>query len=100
MPAHRSDCHGRPTPITAWWSDSHLTSAVWKRSGGSLTGSDALADALTGGMSSDRQGRGVIGLLVVQGAGLNLAYLNETASEVGLDELLSRALAQAELEEG
>jgi hypothetical protein len=52
----------------------------------------------SGDMSSDRQWRDVIGLLVVQGSGLNLAYLNETAREVGLDELLSRALVQAELD--
>jgi hypothetical protein len=51
-----------------------------------------------GDMNSDRQWRDVIGLLVVQGAGLNLAYLNETARKVGLDELLTRALAHAELE--
>jgi hypothetical protein len=39
-----------------------------------------------------------MGLLLVQGATLNLTYLEETAREVGLDELLAEALARAELE--
>jgi len=51
-----------------------------------------------GGGSSERQWRDVLGLLLVQGAALDLAYLEETAREVGLDDLLAEALAQAELE--
>ena len=50
-----------------------------------------------GGMKSDRQWRDVVGILTVQGDGLDLDDLRETARTLGLDELLNAALDEAEL---
>jgi len=46
---------------------------------------------------SDRQWNDVLGVLKVQGAALDLAYLNEWARELGLTDLLRRALDDAGL---
>lgn len=48
-----------------------------------------------GGSSSDRQWRDVLGLLRVSGAHLDLRYLQLTATELGLDDLLALALAES-----
>jgi len=50
-----------------------------------------------GGGVSDRQWNDVLGVLKVQGAALDLAYLNEWARELGLTDLLRRALDDAGL---
>lgn len=50
---------------------------------------------LGGGSASDRQWRDVIGLLRVSGELLDHRYLRDTAHELGLDELLSRAIAES-----
>lgn len=47
-------------------------------------------------MTSDRQWRDVIGLLTVQGDSMDRVYLEETARSVGLAELLTRALDEAD----
>lgn len=47
---------------------------------------------------SDRRRRDVVDLLVVQGTTLNLAYLDPTAHEAGLDELFASVLSHADLE--
>ncbi len=48
-----------------------------------------------GGSTSDRQWRDVLGLLAVGAGTLDLDYLRETASEVGLTDLLILATADA-----
>ncbi len=48
-----------------------------------------------GGSVSDRQWRDVLGLLTVGGDALEVDYLHETAAEVGLSDLLERAVAAA-----
>jgi hypothetical protein len=48
-----------------------------------------------GGGVSDRQWGDVLGVLKVQGNGLDFAYLRRWAAELGLTELLSRALIDA-----
>jgi len=50
-----------------------------------------------GGEMSDRQWNDVIGVLKVQGATLDRAYLEEWARELGLKDLLHRALDDAGL---
>ena len=47
-----------------------------------------------GGESSDRQWRDVLGVVRVQGARLDRAYLDDGASRLGVSDLLTRALAQ------
>ena len=49
----------------------------------------------TGDEVSDRQWRDVLGVLKVQGASLDLAYLERTAVILGLSELLARARSEA-----
>ena len=44
---------------------------------------------------SDRQWRDALGIIAVQAGALDLAYLRRTASELGLSDLLDRALAEA-----
>ncbi len=48
-----------------------------------------------GGRVSDRQWRDILGVLKVQGASLDLAYLERTATILGLSELLARARSEA-----
>jgi hypothetical protein len=48
-----------------------------------------------GGGVSDRQWRDVLGVLKVQGGGLEYPYLTRTADELGLADLLGRALSEA-----
>ena len=48
-----------------------------------------------GGRISDRQWRDVLGVLKVQGGGLDLDYLERIAADLGLSELLSRARSEA-----
>jgi hypothetical protein len=50
-----------------------------------------------GGGVSDRQWNDVLGVLKVQGAALDRAYLDEWARELGLTALLSRAIDEAGL---
>jgi hypothetical protein len=52
---------------------------------------------LQGGRVSDRQWNDVLGVLKVQGATLDRAYLGEWARELGLTDLLQRALQDAGL---
>lgn len=48
-----------------------------------------------GGRVSDRQWRDVLGVLKVQGTGLDFAYLERAASTLGLSESLARARSEA-----
>jgi hypothetical protein len=48
-----------------------------------------------GGFVSERQWRDVLGVLKVQGTSLDRAYLSRWASELGLSDLLARALDEA-----
>jgi len=50
-----------------------------------------------GGGMSDRQWNDVLGVLKVQGATLDRSYLNEWARELGITDLLHRALDDAGL---
>jgi len=47
-----------------------------------------------GGESSDRQWRDVLGVLKVQSGALDLDYLRDTAKELGLEDLLKRAMSE------
>lgn len=49
-----------------------------------------------GGQVSERQWRDVLGVLKVQAGGLDLAYLRRWAIELGVADLLERAMAEAE----
>jgi hypothetical protein len=51
----------------------------------------------TGGSVSDRQWRDVLGILFVRGPALDLAYLDETARQLELSDLLELALRDASL---
>jgi hypothetical protein len=48
----------------------------------------------TGG-TSERQWNDVLGVLAVQGQALDFDYLTDSAKELGLEELLDRAIAEA-----
>lgn len=48
-----------------------------------------------GGEVSERQWRDVLEVMVVQGDGLHLAYLRQEAEQMGLGDLLARALNEA-----
>jgi len=50
---------------------------------------------MTGG-TSERQWSDVLGVLAVQGEALDFEYLNDSARKLGLEELLSRARAEAD----
>ncbi|MCX5647256.1 MAG: hypothetical protein NTZ17_21625 [Phycisphaerae bacterium] len=49
----------------------------------------------TGG-TSERQWNDVLGVLAVQGKSLDFEYLTDSARKLGLEELLSRAMAEAD----
>jgi hypothetical protein len=51
--------------------------------------------SMTGG-TSERQWNDVLGVLMVQGQALDFEYLTDTAKELGLEELLKRAIAEAD----
>jgi len=51
-----------------------------------------------GGEVSDRQWQDVVGVLRVQRGGLDLAYLRHWATELGVADLLEKALSEADLE--
>jgi hypothetical protein len=51
--------------------------------------------SMTGG-TSERQWSDVLGVLAVQGEALDFEYLNDSARKLGLEELLSRARAEAD----
>ncbi len=51
--------------------------------------------SMTGG-TSERQWNGVLGVLAVQGESLDFEYLKDSARKLGLEELLDRAIAEAE----
>lgn len=75
--------HDDPTPIyVASAEDTVLSKLQWYRDGGSV---------------SDRQWNDVLGVLKVQGATLDRAYLEAWARELGLTDLLRRALEDAGL---
>jgi hypothetical protein len=48
-----------------------------------------------GGEISDRQWRDVLGVLKVQGQRLDLAYMRQMATGLGVQDLLERALAKS-----
>jgi hypothetical protein len=52
-----------------------------------------------GGEVSDRQWRDVLGVLKVQATTLELDYLKRVAADLGLSELVTRALSEAGLED-
>jgi hypothetical protein len=51
-----------------------------------------------GGETSDRQWRDVLGVLKARGPGLDHAYLDQWAPELGVSDLLSRSMREAGLE--
>lgn len=73
---------GKTTFYMASAEDTVLAKLQWYRDGGSV---------------SDRQWNDVLGVLKVQGAALDRAYLREWAQELRLTDLLLRALAEAGL---
>lgn len=50
---------------------------------------------MTGG-TSERQWSDVLGVLAVQGESLDFEYLKGSARKLGVEELLSRAMAEAQ----
>jgi len=73
---------GQSTLYIASAEDTVLAKLQWYRDGGGV---------------SDRQWNDVLGVLKVQGAALDRAYLDEWARELGLTDLLGRALDDAGL---
>ncbi len=53
-------------------------------------------DYVVGGETSDRQWRDILGILAVQAESISREYLTQTAAQLGVDDLLSRALEQAD----
>ncbi len=77
-----TDPDGRTSFFVASPEDTILAKLQWYRDGGGV---------------SDRQWSDVLGVLKVQGAALDRAYLDEWAQELGLTGLLRRALDEAGL---
>ncbi|MGA2864717.1 MAG: hypothetical protein ABSF95_09540 [Verrucomicrobiota bacterium] len=77
-----TDPEGRTTFYVASPEDTILAKLQWYRDGGGL---------------SDRQWTDVLGVLKVQGPALDRAYLDEWARELGLTDLLRRAVDEAGL---
>jgi hypothetical protein len=77
-----TDPEGRTTFYVASPEDTILAKLQWYRDGGGV---------------SDRQWNDVLGVLKVQGTVLDRAYLNEWALELGLTDLLRRAVDEAGL---
>jgi hypothetical protein len=80
-----TDPEGRTTFYVASPEDTILAKLQWYRDGRGL---------------SDRQWTDVLGVLKVQGPALDRAYLDEWARELGLTDLLRRALDEAGLPPG
>jgi cysteine synthase len=76
---------GQTPPLELFFAsaeDTVLAKLEWYRKGGSV---------------SDKQWRDLLGVLKVQGKTLDLAYLTEWASKLGIADLLARALEQIDL---
>ncbi|MCC6627308.1 MAG: hypothetical protein IT340_07890 [Chloroflexi bacterium] len=53
-----------------------------------------------GGEVSDRQWNDILGIILVQAGGLDRAYLREWAAELGVTDLLERAMTETESQSG
>ena len=76
---------GQTPPLELFFAsaeDTVLAKLEWYRKGGSV---------------SDKQWRDLLGVLKVQGKTLDLAYLTEWASKLGIADLLARVLEQIDL---
>ena len=86
-----------------WWtkSPSFPVSPTASRAAYFATAEDLILSKLEwfrlGGESSDRQWGDVLGVLRVQGSALDRPYLRRWAKQLGLTDLLDRALKESEL---